>query len=59
MKRLCIVAFVALVSACGVDGEPVQPTATTSVGVGSDGVSASTGVKVKKGSFTVGWGIGL
>ena len=55
---LALVCLIALAN-CGADGEPVQPSVNTSVSAGSNGVSARTGVTVKKGLFSLGWGIGL
>ena len=59
MKRLCAILALSVLAACGADGEPIQPSMNTNVGVGQNGVSASTGVTVRKGPFSVGWGLGL
>ncbi len=59
MKRLFAVISLAALTACGADGEPIKPSMSTNVGVGTNGVSASTGVRVGKGPFSVGWGLGL
>ncbi|MBS0123534.1 hypothetical protein [Thetidibacter halocola] len=53
MRAALILSLMAL-AACGADGEPIRPTATTTVGVGSDGVSTSTSVTVQRGSFGLG-----
>ena len=55
---LAALGLLALV-ACGADGEPIQPSVGTNVGIGSNGVSASTGVTVRQGPFSMGWGVGL
>ena len=39
---------------CGADGEPIQPSMNTSLRVGTDGVSASTGVSLSKGPLSIG-----
>ena len=59
MKRLFAVLSLAVLAACGADGEPIQPSMNTNIGVGSNGVSASTGVSVRKGPISVDWGLGL
>ncbi len=41
----------AMLSACGVDGEPVQPSLNAGVSVGSSGVHARGGVGLNKGPF--------
>ncbi len=38
-------------AACGADGEPVQPTASLGVGVGSSGTHVGGGVGLRKGGF--------
>ncbi len=42
------------VAGCGADGEPVQPSVITSVSVGTNGVSAATGVGLRKGPLSIG-----
>ena len=54
MKRIAFLILCAGLAACGADGEPVQPTVATSVTVGTNGVSTSTGVAVRKGPLTLG-----
>jgi hypothetical protein len=55
IRILAVLGFAAL-AACGVDGEPIRPSMNTTVGVGSNGVSASTGATWTAGrtSVTVG-----
>ncbi|MEQ9260801.1 MAG: hypothetical protein RIG84_17070 [Roseovarius sp.] len=59
MKRIAALCALLVLGACGADGEPVQPSMNTNIGVGTNGVSASTGLRVKKGPFSLGWGVGL
>ena len=59
MKWLFAAATMAMLTACGVDGEPLRPTYATSVGIGSGGVSVGTRVGARKGPFNVGIGLGL
>ena len=57
MKRaLCLVALLSA-AACGVDGEPVRPSANLAIGVGSSGVNAGGTIGVSKGPLTVGVGV--
>lgn len=55
IRASLVVSLFALV-ACGADGPPVRPSVNTTVSVGSDGISTSTGVTVKSGPVTVGVG---
>ncbi|MEO0401180.1 MAG: hypothetical protein AAF214_02280 [Pseudomonadota bacterium] len=55
-RAFCLLAIVAL-AACGVDGEPVQPTGAVSVGIGSGGINAGGTIGVRKGPLSVGVGI--
>ncbi|MEM7732879.1 MAG: hypothetical protein AAF280_08880 [Pseudomonadota bacterium] len=60
MTRILALVSVALLAACGADGEPVTPTMNTNVGISShSGVSVGTSVGVKKGPVSVGVGLGL
>ncbi len=59
MIRIAGVLAVLALAGCGVDGEPVQPSVSTTIGVNSNGVNASTGVAVTKGPISVGVGLGL
>ena len=54
MKWVGLVTMCAGLAGCGADGEPVKPTLNTSVSVGTDGVSASTGVGLRKGPLSIG-----
>jgi len=53
IRILCALSLLAL-AACGVDGEPVQPHAGVSIGVGSGGVHAGGTVGVSRGPLSVG-----
>lgn len=55
MRRLAALSLLALsLAACGADGEPIRPTVTQSISLGSDGISTSTGIRVKRGPFSMG-----
>jgi hypothetical protein len=59
MKSLFVLGALSALAACGVDGEPVQPTVGATIGVNSNGASAAVGGAIRKGPYSVGWGIGL
>jgi len=54
-------AFMGLIflAACGVDGEPIQPSMNTTIGVGSDGVHGAVGTSVVSGNISVHVGTSL
>lgn len=58
MRYMIVLAALSL-AACGVDGAPVRPSMTTTVGVGDSGVHTATRVSATKGNMTVGLGLGL
>ncbi|AHC99860.1 hypothetical protein [Leisingera methylohalidivorans] len=43
----------AVLAACGVDGEPVQPTLNAGVGVGNSGIHVGGAVGLHKGPVSV------
>lgn len=53
MRRVLILAVLA-VAGCGADGEPIRPELRTQIGIGSDGVTTSTGVSIRRGPVRVG-----
>ncbi|MEL6119579.1 MAG: argininosuccinate lyase [Pseudomonadota bacterium] len=59
MKCVIAVLCLAVLTACGADGEPVQPTMNTGIGITPDGVKVRTGVGVKAGLVNLGLGLGL
>ena len=56
IRVLCVFGLLGLV-ACGADGEPVQPSANISIGVGSGGVHAGGSIGVSRGPLSVGVGV--
>lgn len=46
-----------ILGACGVDGEPIPPTASASVSMGSGGVYSSVGVGLSQGPVSVFFGL--
>jgi len=59
MRPVWVIATLAALAGCGVDGEPVAPAFNAGVGLGTQGVSASGSVGIRKGPFSIGWGMGL
>ncbi len=58
MRLLVVIAALAL-TGCGVEGDPVRPTVSTTVSAGSGGVHTSVGTGVRVGGVNVGVGVGL
>ena len=54
MKPLLLTLSLLGLAACGVDGEPLKPTAGASINIGTNGVSTSAGVGVRKGPISIG-----
>ncbi|SLN40990.1 hypothetical protein ROA7450_01983 [Roseovarius albus] len=58
MRIAALIVALGLLAGCGADGEPFYaPSATTVIGVGSNGVHANVGVSTQVGPVTVGVGI--
>ncbi|WP_193748860.1 lipoprotein [Leisingera sp. ANG-Vp] len=54
MRKTVFALFaLAVLAACGVDGEPVQPTLNAGIGVGDSGVHAGGAVGLHKGPISV------
>ncbi|WP_299028296.1 hypothetical protein [uncultured Sulfitobacter sp.] len=56
MRKL-IIAWVLALAACGVDGEPVQPTGGVNVSLSPSGVGLGANVGLKKGPLRIGLGL--
>jgi len=52
-KMIFALLGLAALAACGVDGEPVQPTLNAGVGVGDSGVHVGGAVGLHKGPVSV------
>jgi hypothetical protein len=48
-----LAALMAGLASCGVDGEPVRPSVSANIGVGSSGVTTNVGVGVRAGFMSV------
>jgi len=53
MRFLAVLPVMALLAACGADGEPVRPSLNTTIGVGGSGVHSHTRVGARKGNVSV------
>ncbi|MDE0849894.1 hypothetical protein [Yoonia sp.] len=54
MKIVMLMIIAGGLAACGANGAPLQPSASTSLSVGSGGVSTGTNVGLSNGTFSVG-----
>ena len=54
---LYMFGVLAILAACGADGEPVQPTANVGVSVSTSGVHAGASVGVRKGPLAISLGL--
>ncbi len=55
-RILTVIALFGLV-ACGVDGEPLQPSADLNIGVSSSGIYTAGTIGVSQGPISVGMGV--
>lgn len=51
MKQIVAIVSLVILAACGVDGEPVRPTADAGVTINSRGVFPSASVGINTGPF--------
>ena len=54
MKPLATCLCLLILAACGADGDPLRPTASGTVSIGSDGVSTNASVGATNGTVTFG-----
>ena len=59
MKVWLALGVVASLAACGVDGEPVQPSGGATVTLSNSGLGLGTHVGLRQGPVSVGLGLGL
>lgn len=55
---LTLIISMAVLTACGVDGEPVQPTVSGAVTISDSGIYPSVGVGLYQSPFSVFLGLG-
>lgn len=53
MKKTLLAFVLAALAGCGADGEPIKPTVSGSVSIGTGGISTSAGVAARKGPVGV------
>lgn len=59
MKRLGLMMVLAGLAACGADGEPVAPTAQTTITGSSSGVQVAHSIEIGRGPLTLVLGRGV
>ena len=57
MKKVLTFLALTALAACGADGEPVTPTASTTITGGSDGIQVAQNLRLNKGPVTVTLGL--
>ncbi|MGR3628019.1 MAG: hypothetical protein ACU0BP_01965 [Sulfitobacter sp.] len=58
MKRALATLALLSLAACGADGEPVKPTASSTITMSSSDVSVGTAVGLRRGPFSLALGVG-
>tara|TARA_R110002110_G_scaffold86152_4_gene224849 strand:+ start:381 stop:560 length:180 start_codon:yes stop_codon:yes gene_type:complete len=58
MRTLGLLLIFATLTACGADGEPVVPTAQTTITGSSDGLRVAQSLEMRRGPLTVALGLG-
>ena len=59
MIRILTLLCMPTLAACGAEGEPITPTANSSVTLSNNGVRLGTNLGLRKGPFNVSFGLGL
>lgn len=54
MKIGAVLIAALFLASCGVDGEPIRPSGSIGIGIGTNGVSTSAKVGASKGNVSVG-----
>ena len=53
VRMVLLISAGALLAGCGADGEPIQPSMSANIGVGSSGTYGGVGVGLQKGGLGV------
>ncbi|WP_109312917.1 argininosuccinate lyase [Ruegeria sp. AU67] len=53
LRVVLLISAGALLVGCGADGEPIQPTMSANIGVGSSGTYGGVGVGLRRGGLGV------
>ncbi|MCI5096306.1 MAG: hypothetical protein MRY77_08340 [Rhodobacteraceae bacterium] len=56
VRVLKFLVLAALLSACGADGEPIQPSMNANIGISNSGVHVGGGVGLSQGPFSLNLG---
>lgn len=58
MRIMLLLAVLTVLVSCGADGEPVRPTASTTISGGSGGVSVAQNIRLDRGPVSLILGLG-
>ncbi|RBW52251.1 argininosuccinate lyase [Ruegeria sp. A3M17] len=53
LRVVLLIAAGVVLAGCGADGEPIQPTMSANIGVGSSGTYGGVGVGLRRGGVGV------
>jgi hypothetical protein len=56
LKAIVLTGILVVLAGCGANGDPLRPTASSNLSIGTNGVSAGTNLAVTNGFFSVGIG---
>ena len=57
LRMAALVLSLTVLSGCGVDGEPVQPSLNAGISITPNGVSPNVGVGLRQGPFSILFGL--
>jgi len=57
IRVTALIASLAVLAACGADGEPVQPTLNAGISITPNGVTPNIGVGLRQGPFSILFGL--
>ncbi len=53
VRVILLISAAAVLAGCGADGEPIQPTMSANVGVGTSGAYGGVGLGLRRGGLGV------